>query len=222
MQQRSSGPSNWYHRALFSSSCSVLPSSPHNHVVLCLFSASSPISTQLPYPPPFLPPTSSRSPRSLSSALPHRTSPAMAFPRKYQKVPLSQRDGDEDVQLTALRSKRVETAADDLQLVQLDDAEADSKQPITPQSAEKRYAVISNACNQIIRHKRLPVGQRTPSHSPPAAASDEPWPIPAVVLISIDCWCRTALSHGLSPQTGTAVCQWLPAQDQRADAAVHA
>ena len=77
----------------------------------------------------------------------------MAFPRKYQKVAL--RDGDDDVQLTTLR-KRVETAADDVQLAQTDDSEADSKQSGT---VEERYAIISAACKQIMRHKRLPVGQ---------------------------------------------------------------
>jgi len=82
----------------------------------------------------------------------------MAFPRKYQKVPLSARDNDDDVQLTALR-KRVETAADDMQLAPTEDGDADSKQSMAPASAEQRYAVISNACNQILRHKRLPVGQ---------------------------------------------------------------
>ena len=82
----------------------------------------------------------------------------MAFPRKYQKVPLSARDGDEDVQLATLR-KRVETAADDLQLVRLDDSEADGKQSAPPLTDEQSYAVISRACNQIMRHKRLPIGQ---------------------------------------------------------------
>ena len=88
----------------------------------------------------------------------------MAFPRKYQKVPLSVRDGDDDVQLASLR-KRVETAADDVQLTQppqSEEVEAESKQSMT---VEKRYSVISTACQQIMRHKRLPVSQNDHSRA---------------------------------------------------------
>lgn len=142
----------------------------------------------------------------------------MAFPRKYQKVPLSVREGDDDVQLATLR-KRVETAADDVQLLQTDEGEVDSKQSMPSMAVEKRYAVINNACNQIMRHKRLPVGQHhTPlsRHQQPAAAAAQLMTHLTAVGVCV-LWCGVMGSV----EACSIVCQRLSTQDQRTDATIH-